>query len=324
MWDVEKNVAIYYFCINSKQMDLFTIPRCNQCPRQCNALRDSLSLGYCRSTNEPEIASICIHKGEEPVLSGIHGVCNLFFSHCNLQCVYCQNYQISLNSTGRISNYTLSSACDAIAQCLDAGIKIVGFVSPSHQVLAMVEIVNELKRRSYAPRILYNSNGYDRVDILRELEDVVDIYLPDFKYGSNELGRQLSAVPDYFDAASLALKEMFRQKGTYLSLDDDEVAESGLIIRHLVLPGFVSNSIEVLDYIAREISPNVHISLMAQYSPPFAISNFTELNRPLTVDEYRSVTSHFEALGFHKGWVQELCSALNYNPDFTKKHPFEL
>ncbi len=257
------------------------------------------------------------------MLSGDRGVCNVFFSHCNLQCIYCQNHQISLNTTPKVSSYTLSSACDTIAQHLDAGIKIVGFVSPSHQTSAMVNIVNELKRRRYAPRVLYNSNGYDSVETLRELEDVVDIYLPDFKYSSNELGQMLSAVPNYFDAATLAFKEMFRQMGTYLSLDGDGVAEGGLIIRHLVLPGFIQNSIEVLNFIAEELSPNLHISLMAQFAPPFAIPQFKELNRGLTIDEYRSVISHFEEVGFHKGWVQELNSAVHYNPDFTKNHPFE-
>lgn len=304
-------------------MEFIATPNCNQCPRQCNASRDNLHLGYCRSTLHPEIASICLHMGEEPVLNGDRGVCNVFFIHCNLQCVYCQNHQISKNTSSQVSRYTLSSACDAIMQELDLGAKIVGFVSPSHQVSAMIEIVNELKRRGYTPRILYNSNGYDSVNTLRMLEDVVDIYLPDFKYGSNELGRQLSAAPNYFDAASLALKEMLHQKGTYLSIDDEGVAESGLIIRHLVLPGFISNSIEVLNFIAEELSVNVHISLMAQYLPPFSIPNFNELNRALTIDEYNRVISHFENLGFHKGWMQELSSAFTYSPDFAKKHPFE-
>ena len=303
-------------------MMLPTSTPCNLCPRQCNAPRDTHK-GFCRTALDPAIASICMHRGEEPVLTGNVGVCNVFFSHCNLQCVFCQNHQISSNSSGATSLYSITSACDAIARELDLGAKIVGFVSPSHQVPAMVEIVNELKRRNLTPRILYNSNGYDSVETLKALEDVVDIYLPDFKYCSNELGQRLSLAPDYFDAASLALKEMLRQKGTYLSLDDDGVAESGMIIRHLVLPGFVQNSLDVLNYIAEDLSPNIHISLMAQYSPPFAIPDETDLNRMLTAEEYAQVVSHFDRLGFHKGWIQELSSAQTYNPNFENTHPFE-
>lgn len=298
-------------------------PFCNQCPRQCNALRNAKPEGYCVTSQEPAIASICLHHGEEPVLSGRIGVCNVFFSHCNLQCIYCQNYQISSNSVDAVSRYTIATGCDAIARDLDNGAKIVGFVSPSHQVRAVVEMVNELKRRNYSPRILYNTNGYDRVETIHALEDVVDIYLPDFKYSSNDLGRRLSAVPNYFDSAALALKEMFRQKGNYLSLDDQGVAESGLIIRHLVLPGFVQNSLGVLDFIAEELSLNVHISLMAQYAPPYAIPDVPGLNRHITAEEYECITSHFEQLGFNKGWVQELSSAHDYNPDFDKKQPFQ-
>ena len=192
-------------------MMLPTSTPCNLCPRQCNVPRDTHK-GFCRTALDPAIASICMHRGEEPVLTGNVGVCNVFFSHCNLQCVFCQNHQISSNSSGATSLYSITSACDAIVRELDLGAKIVGFVSPSHQVPAMVEIVNELKRRNLTPRILYNSNGYDSVETLKALEDVVDIYLPDFKYCSNELGQRLSLAPDYFDAASLALKEMLRQR----------------------------------------------------------------------------------------------------------------
>jgi len=295
---------------------------CNQCPRLCNVSRGGGINGYCATTLEPAIASVCLHHGEEPVLSGSHGVCNVFFSHCNLQCVYCQNHQISINSNETISRYTISAACDAIARELDKGAKIVGFVSPSHQVSAMVEIVNELKRRNLSPRILYNSNGYDRVETLKSLEDVVDIYLPDFKYGSDELGLRLSATPDYLDAALPAIKEMFRQKGNYLSLDDSGIAESGMIIRHLVLPGFIQNSLDVLDIIAEELSLNLHLSIMAQYAPPFIIHSEPTLNRQLSLEEYECVTHHFNQVGFYKGWVQELSSAHNYNPNFDKKEPF--
>lgn len=295
---------------------------CNLCPRRCEADRTAHELGYCQSTAEPEIASICLHKGEEPVLSGNVGVCNVFFSHCNLQCIYCQNYQISGNTTLGGSAYTISKAADEIEYLLDKGTTMLGFVSPSHQVVAMVDIVNELHRRNRTPRVIYNTNGYDSVEVLQELDGVVDIYLPDMKYASNELGAKLSKVPDYFSAASSALSEMYRQKGSYLSLDSNSMAESGLIIRHLVLPGYAENSIAVLNYIAEEISLNVHISLMAQFDPPACLPADSPLNCRLSQDDYRKVVDHFYATGFSKGWLQELESASTYNPDFSKQHPF--
>jgi Uncharacterized Fe-S protein PflX, homolog of pyruvate formate lyase activating proteins len=296
---------------------------CNLCPRQCGAERSALELGYCQSGLEPEISTICMHKGEEPVLSGTNGVCNVFFQHCNMQCIYCQNYQISNNRLNVDAPYTIERAADEIEGMLDKGATMVGFVSPSHQVLSMVNIVNELHHRNRTPRILYNTNGYDNVETLRGLEDVVDIYLPDFKYASNDLGATLSKVPNYFSAASMALREMYRQKGSYLSLDNNNVAESGLIIRHLVLPGFIENSIEVLDYIAEEISLNVHVSLMAQYLPTERVPADSPLNSCLSEHEYQRVVDHFYDLGFRKGWVQELESASTYNPDFTRANPFE-
>lgn len=309
--------------MNYTSMQLTYERGCILCPRKCGADRSSHHLGYCQSTIEPEISSICLHRGEEPALSGEVGVCNVFFQHCNLQCIYCQNYQISNNNIKDGSAYTVSKASDEIERLLDKGATMVGFVSPSHQVISMVHIVEELHRRNRQPRILYNTNGYDSVDTLKELEGIVDIYLPDLKYASNDLGALLSNVPNYFTVASAALKEMYRQKGSYLSLDEHNIAEGGLIIRHLVLPNYIENSKHLLDFIAEEISVNVHVSLMAQFVPPISLPSDNPLNCLLGQQDYASVVEHFYACGFHKGWIQDIESAFTYTPDFTKQQPFE-
>lgn len=310
--------------MNSMFMAFIRNSSCNLCPRGCAVDRSFGNFGFCNSGYLPEIASICLHKGEEPVISGNSGVCNVFFRHCNLQCIYCQNYQISDNSIETAPYLTVSKAADEIERLMDQGATMLGFVSPSHQLVAMMEIISELHRRSRAPRIVYNSNGYDAVESLKALDGVVDIYLPDFKYASNHLGALLSHVPDYFSVASQAILEMYRQKGSYLSLDERGLAEGGLIIRHLVLPGFVDNSIQILNHIAEEVSLNIHLSLMAQYYPPKSIPQIPQLNRTLDAKEYQLVVDHFYKIGFGKGWIQEMGSAETYTPDFTKLNPFEL
>jgi len=296
--------------------------RCTFCPRQCNSNRIYKEYGYCKCDENPLISSIFLHKGEEPVISGTKGICNVFFAHCNLRCVYCQNYQISGNDQfdkNWITNYDVAE--EQIIRILDSGVSILGFVSPTHQVPQMVEIIERIWQLGYKPTIVYNSNGYDSVETLKKLEGIVDVYLPDFKYYDNILGKKYSGVNNYFDIASLALKEMYRQKGSTLLLSDEGLAESGIIIRHLVLPCCAEDSIKVFEYIAEELSPNLHISLMSQYFPTSNVFENEELNNKLSIEEYQKVVQKVEVLGF-KGWIQELSSYKFYQPDFSKESPF--
>jgi putative pyruvate formate lyase activating enzyme len=298
--------------------------KCTICPRMCKSNRVNGPLGYCKIDSGFNISNICIHTGEEPVISGKTGICNVFFSHCNLQCIFCQNYQISQNGT-RISQYgTLDQITEQIITLLDKGCTSVGFVSASHMVPQMVLIINSLHRRGRYPAIVYNSNGYDSVETLRRLEGLVDIYLPDFKYINNELGKAYSDVKDYSSVAGEALKEMYRQMGPKIITDQDETAVRGLIIRHLVLPGEVNNSIKALRFIAKELSPKISISLMAQYHPIYKAVGHKTLGRTISVEEYNAVVAEMERLGFENGWIQELESSSEYLPDFEKcEHPFE-
>lgn len=297
---------------------------CTLCPRQCKVDRTAKAAGWCRSDAGFNSASICIHNGEEPVIGGEAGICNVFFDHCNLQCVYCQNDQISSNKLKHSARYTsLQMVMDEIIKCLDQGCKSVGFVSPSHYVPHVRMIVAALKDLGRNPVIVYNTNAYDRVETLRSLENLVDVYLPDFKYLDATLARRYSRAKDYPEAAALALREMYRQKGSSLITDEEGVATSGILVRHLVLPGQIENSLAVLHFLAEEISTSIHISLMSQYAPTNAVQHYAGLNRGITPQEYRQVLDAFDALGFRNGFIQELESKGNYNPDFDREHPFE-
>lgn len=217
----------------------------------------------------------------------------------------------------------LNEVIDRIIEVLDQGINIVGFVSPSHFIPQMKVIIEVIESLGYAPVWVYNTNGYDKPETIRKLEGLIDVYLPDFKYWDKSLASNLSDCDDYPDLASASLKEMVRQKGTSLRLSEDGIAESGIVVRHLVIPGFVENSLNVLRYIANEVSPDLHISLMSQYYPTVRVTTHPFLFRNLTINEYRQVTDEMESLKMNNGWLQEFASIDNYRPDFSRRHPFE-
>jgi len=299
------------------------LKHCTLCPRDCGVDRTKGEKGYCGLDDKIYISSICIHKGEEPPVSGPYGICNVFFAHCNMQCVYCQNFQISDNKFAADRyEMTLETAVNKIIDILDSGIPALGFVSPSHQIPQMLSIIEELRKRSYKPTIVYNSNGYDKVETLKELEGIVDVYLPDFKYSDPVLSKELSDAPDYPEIALKAVKEMYRQKGSLLITNDSGYAESGLIIRHLILPGEVENSLAVLRTVAEDISPKINISLMSQYWAPKKF-DLEALNHKIKETDYLRVIEEMNRLGLDNGWVQEFDSHNNYRPDFNKIHPFE-
>ncbi|MDD2463529.1 MAG: radical SAM protein [Desulfobulbus sp.] len=296
---------------------------CTLCPRQCGGDRRQGTKGYCRIGEDLAIASITLHRGEEPVLSGTRGICNVFFAHCNLRCLYCQNVQISRNETAlQHGDWSLPQVVDRIASILDTGVNRLGFVSPSHMAQQMVSIVQALHQRGYHPVVVYNSNGYDRVKTLRALEPWVDVYLPDYKYSDPFLAGQWSGAVEYPEVAAAALKEMYRQKGNLLHLDDEGLALRGLIVRHLVLPGAVGNSLGVLRFLAEELSSRITLSLMSQYQPIAEVAAMELLGRTLLPEEYALVVAEMDQLGFENGWVQEFASAAYYNPDFSRATPF--
>jgi putative pyruvate formate lyase activating enzyme len=267
------------------------------------------------------LSAIVIHRGEEPIIGGTKGVCNIFFSGCNLQCIYCQNFQISC----RCARNTVMPASEALAKItsiLESGVNTVGLVSPSHHVNETKFLIQAIHQQGFNPRIVYNTNGFDSVKTIQSLDGLVDVYLPDFKYGFNALAFELSGVRNYVEVALRAIKQMYFQKGNSVMLDDQDTAVSGLVIRHLVLPGMVDNSIKVLELIAEELSPNVSISLMSQYNPIAEVAHHPLLNRTITEQEYQQVVDAFYRLGFSRGWLQQLDSNNCFNPDFSLTDPF--
>ena len=300
------------------------LSECTLCPRNCHKNRLKTSDGFCHTDAGFYVSSICAHKGEEPVISGSKGICNVFFPHCNLQCIYCQNRDISFNGLSMQTwQYRLDQLVKKICQVLEYTENVVGFVSPSHFIPQMMAIIRQLHKMGKHPVIVYNSNAYDKVSTLKMLEGIVDVYLPDMKYADSSLAYRLSGARNYPETALAAIQEMKRQKGTNIRLDKNGLIESGLIIRHLLLPDASAHSIEVLKVIAEEISDRCYISLMAQYFPTPEVCHLPELNKTLTSETYQQVVESFYNLGFERGWVQELTSQQYYRPDFTLENPFD-
>ena len=297
---------------------------CTVCPRECHADRSSNRLGYCQTGTGFSIGSICAHTGEEPILSGRNGICNVFFARCNMQCVFCQNYQISRNH-GPIRERALGldEVIEQIELILDSGVTAVGFVSPSHCIPQMKAIIAALEERKEPPTYVMNTNAYDKVETLASLRGIIDVYLPDLKYMEKDLAASYSNTPDYPEIATIAIKEMYRQYGADVELDCNGLIRSGLVIRHLVLPGHVENSKRCLQFIAQELSPTVYVSLMSQYHPTPLVASHPNLGRTLYQGEYAAVLSEMERLGFKRGFTQALESPGNYLPNFVQPHPFE-
>jgi putative pyruvate formate lyase activating enzyme len=210
-----------------------------------------------------------------------------------------------------------------ICETLEETENIVGFVSPSHQVPQVLAIIRGLHKLGKHPIIVYNTNGYDKVETLRMLDGLIDVYLPDIKYADFGLAKEYSNAPDYPEVALLALKEMVRQKGTSLIINDKGIAESGIIIRHLILPGHSEQSIDVFKNIESKFSTDLHFSIMAQYYPTCNVSSHRVLGRTITQNEYNKVIQSFNDLGFYRGWIQDLESHAEFRPNFLSKNPFE-
>jgi putative pyruvate formate lyase activating enzyme len=304
--------------------DHLILENCSLCPKECRVNRFEDGKGFCGTDTGMNIASICIHRGEEPVISGNYGICNIFFSGCNLNCLYCQNHEISHPcKVTRNTLMELSTVLDKIEVILSAGITSVGFVSPSHVVPQVKAIIKGMNSRGLKPVTVYNTNSYDKSETIRSLDGLIDVYLPDYKYISPETASEYSGASDYPAVALKALKEMFYQKGSALRTDENGQAENGMLIRHLVLPGHAEESKKVLRSIAEELSPGVNLSLMSQYNPTHNVRNHPVLNRSLYKSEYESVVAEMERLDFRNGWVQDMDSNRNYLPDFSRKNPFE-
>jgi putative pyruvate formate lyase activating enzyme len=259
------------------------------------------------------------HFGEEPPLVGNKGAGTIFFTGCNLHCLYCQNYQISQGFI-KGKDYTLTELADIMLDLQKKGAANIDLVTPTVWFKQIKEAILEAKNKGLVIPIVWNSNGYDGLKILKEVEGLVDIYLPDFKYGDNELALKYSGVKNYVETVEESIKEMLRQVGN-LEMDQDGLAKKGVIVRHLILPNNLGNSFKVLDII-KEIDKNIHINLMSQYEPVYKAKDFPEINRPITRKEFGKVFDYLTELGLENGWVQEIESHNDLLPDFNKENPF--
>ena len=284
---------------------------CNLCPRKCNAERtEDTGNGFCKMPQNPVLARADIHKWEEPCISGENGTGAIFFSGCSLKCCFCQNYPISHENKGEA--ITTVRLVEIIKELENRGVHTIDFVNPTHFSHIIIDALNE-----YKPQVPvgYNSSGYDSVETLQKLEGLIDVYLPDLKYFSSEKSSAYAKCPDYFEKASKAILEMYRQQPK--TEFKDGIIQKGLIIRHLVLPKNIDESKNILLWIKENLPNDTYISIMSQYTPYGDISKFKELNRRLTTAEYNKVVDFFVDSGFTNGFMQEKTSSqTKYIPDF--------
>jgi len=297
---------------------------CNICPRDCQVNRLQDEIAACYSGYKPIVSSYVPHFGEEPMLVGTRGVGNIFFGNCNLRCVYCQNYQISQNwKVEKKNEVTFERLAEMMVELQGKGCHNIGLVSPTHFVPQMVKALYLAIPMGLHLPLIYNTNAYDSVEVLKLLEGIIDIYLPDLKYSEDQMGWEYSKVKEYVRHARAAIKEMYRQVGSELIIGEDGLVKRGLIIRHLVLPNDLAGSKESLRFIRNELSREVTLSIMSQYYPTHKAKSIDLLNRKIRESEYNKVLSLLEKLELDQGWAQEFESSDYYCPDFdNRERPF--
>jgi len=277
--------------------------KCEVCPHKCKSNRILSESSRCKATNMIKIALASIHNYEEPCISGTRGSGTIFFSNCNMNCIYCQNHEISQKGFGK--EVTIEHLSDIFISQQNKGAHNINLVSPTIYALQILEAIKIAKSKGLNIPIIYNSSGYDSVETLKLLEGYIDIYLQDFKYSSNELAIKYSKVSNYFETAKLALIEMYRQVGNPI-FDENEIIKKGMIIRHMILPNNVKNTKHVLDNIKELFGTDIYISVMAQYFPTYLANKTEELNRKISQKELESVEEYMSKLGFENGYLQEL------------------
>lgn len=288
---------------------------CNQCPRRCNVER-SKAVGRCCVGENFKLARASLHFWEEPCISGENGSGTVFFSGCNLGCVFCQNYEISHRKIGR--EVSADELIKIFESLIEKGANNINLVNPTHYALQLADVLSKWK--SPVP-IVYNSSGYESVETLKMLDGLVDIYLPDFKYILPEKAKKYSFAEDYPEVAMLALKEMKRQVGADV-FDESGLMKKGMIIRHLVLPSNTNASIKALDYLAENYA-DTYISVMAQYTPCGNLTGYDEINRKLTKREYNKIVDYILSLGLDKIFIQDLSSSGDrFIPEFSENFKY--
>ena len=294
---------------------------CNLCGHRCGVDRTAGKRGICGAGMEIEIASYGPHHGEEPFISGTEGSGAIFFSRCTMKCVYCQNWEISQTPGG--VHVEASHAAPLHEMMLDLqsqGCHNINLVTPTH---FMPQILQELKiafEKGLELPIVYNTNGYDSLELLKILDGIIDVYMPDFKYFDDEKAKKYSDADNYVETAKPGIQEMFRQVGN-MRFDENDIAVRGLLVRHLVLPNGISDSKKVIKYLSTA-SRDMWISIMSQFSPQNRAKDFSELDREITKEEYWDAVGRAQELKMENYFIQGMASAEVFLPDFKKEKPF--
>ena len=315
--------------LESKAQQAYEVYReCQVCPHACGVDRTQGETGFCGQTDFLQVSSSVRHFGEEPPLVGSRGVGNLFVTGCNMRCDYCQNFQISQLWKKRADASEIEQSYQSVARQMvrlqEEGAHFIGWVSPSHVVPGLLKSLSIACERGLRIPIIYNSNGYDALPTLKLLDGVVDIYLPDLKYAHSSTAKEISHIKKYPEFSRQAVLEMYRQVGP-LVLDEDELAEQGVLVRHLLLPEDLAGTWETLCFIALELSPSVPLSLMSQYRPVHKAMNRPQLDREITSEEYEKAIAMARDLGFENLYLQSMEAAVHNLPDFDNTdNPFPL
>lgn len=285
--------------------------KCNLCPRACGAIRGESGGGLCLSPALPRVARAAAHFGEEPCIGGSRGAGAVFFTGCNLRCVFCQNREISRGQVGR--TLTVPELRDLFLRLRDQGVASLDLVTGTHYTPWIAEALSGL---DLGIPVVWNSSGYDSVESLRMLEGLVQVYMPDFKYWKPDLAKRYAAAEDYPQAAKAAIKEMFRQVGPY-ELDAEGILQKGLLIRHLILPEQDLNAMDVMDFAAEEFPPgSILFSLMSQYTPMPGLERFPELQHPIDPELNDRLIRYMQRLGLEGYWQEPDAATADQIPDF--------
>lgn len=291
------------------------LAKCELCPRNCGINRLNGELGFCKSGKNVKVARASLHHWEEPCISGSNGSGTVFFSNCNLNCVFCQNHQISQENTGK--EVSIERLAQIFLEQQKRGAHNINLVTPSHYVPQIIEALKIAKDNGLNLPIVYNTNSYESITTIKLLKGYIDIYLPDLKYYNNKYAEKYSGARNYFKHASEAIKEMVNQVGPY-KFDSDGIMKKGVIIRHMMLPGLLFDSKKIIDYIYNTFGDSVYVSIMNQYTPLNKVNNFPEINKPVNPKHYEALIDYCLSIGIKNGFIQEDGTVKeSFVPDFN-------
>lgn len=281
-----------------KQLD-----KCEICPRKCKVNRNNNQIGWCKSTDRVKIGLYSTHDFEEPCISGDKGSGTVFFSNCTMNCIFCQNYEIS--QLGKGKEISIEELSNIFIMQQEKGVHNINLVTPTSYVYQIIEAIKIAKVKGLNIPIVYNTNGYENIETIKALNGYVDVYLPDLKYAEEKLATEYSGAKNYFEVATKAIKEMIKQVGK-IKLNEDGIIQKGVIIRHLVLPNHIENSKKVLLWIKQNLPNDIYVSIMAQYFPTYKAKENQKLNRKLTKKEWEQIEKYVEEIDIENGFIQEL------------------